>query len=244
MSTNEEIPDGNESTKGIKYLTTLLDYLGEVKERHEKGELSLFNIDIGEYFINLRKFIAPSTVDPSVKAMDGGTSLLERKIHELENLILFLDSREQIYQFITRVNNEEVLADLIRRSLTEPFNPPALASHFLLKSFRKLAERKILPILEDSFAEIPGEYGGIQEADMPDENIEELTFNENMMNYFNSIQERLPASIYDILENEDEDEAFAHFIYILHLIQKGYVNFDPERVEVLLPQDEEDPQKV
>ena len=60
-----------------------------------------------------------------------------------------------------------------------------------------------------------------------------------MMNYFNTIKKKLPCSIDTLFEDEINDIILCtDFVYLLHLLQSGIVNYQKETNFVYIEKDE------
>ncbi|NGX49404.1 MAG: hypothetical protein K940chlam5_01002, partial [Candidatus Anoxychlamydiales bacterium] len=52
-------------------------------------------------------------------------------------------------------------------------------------------------------------------------------FTEKMMDFFNSIKDKLPCSYDDVFEDEKiQSKLFENFVYLLHLIQLNKIKYE------------------
>ena len=127
-----------------------------------------------------------------------------------------------MFNYLNSKPEDSEIYQLLEECWREPFTINTLSLDFLESSKEKLDKRK-------------GETYKIEHVDKIDfkDNflleIPTHKFTEKMMLFFNSIKDKLPCS-YDEIFGEEKSQAklFENFVYLLHLLQEGKIQYQKE----------------
>ena len=202
---------------------TLLTRTRELRDRIQNNEGSMMEVDLKTIFFELKKELSPSDLELGLQIMDNGTHILERKLEEITQFIVFLTERDKILSFLKRGPSEIQLARLLKPAWMAPFRFPHFSLKFLTKSWDQLVGRK-----PDRGAGSKFEHPSLTDKEPPEiiDSFEE-PYEDQMLGYFKEISHLFPATMEEILASDGADENyFEHFSYILHLLQGGYLQFE------------------
>ncbi|MHA1583730.1 MAG: hypothetical protein ACTSVU_08470 [Promethearchaeota archaeon] len=206
-------------------LSELLEQTEKLKVQIENGKTNLIDYNLQDLFLELKSLISPDDLETGISVMENGTLLLEEKLDEIKRFILIMAQKEKISQFLDQNQDDHnILNNLLIQNWINPYEISSLSPEFLSRSWKQLVFNKIIRTKEEviEFHKINQETKnrGIQFVGAP--------FEEKMQHYFQTILSSLPTTIDQLINaSGDKKKYFENFSYILHLLQEGYLLYDP-----------------
>ena len=206
--------------KHIDFSEEIINEIENIKKKVHSGELSLLEIELVPFFANLKNNLNIDNLDRSSFTYKRIFHLLTQKFEELKLLLSSLD-HEQIFLKYLNTNPEDLeIHQFFEDCWRKPFTIDILSLDFLESSKNKLAREKgEIPIIEL-----------VNKIEIKDNFLLEVPtkkFTEKMMDFFNSIKDKLPCSYDDVFEDEKiQSKLFENFVYLLHLLQLGKIKYE------------------
>ena len=206
-------------------LSELLEQTEKLKIQIENGKTNLIDYNLQDLFLELKSLISPDDLETGISVMENGTLLLEEKLDEIKRFILIMAQKEKISQFLDQNQDDHILNNLLIKNWINPYEISSLSPEFLRRSWEQLVFNKTMRTKEKviEFHEINQEAKnrGIQFVGAP--------FEEKMQHYFQTIILFLPTTLDQLINTSgDKKKYFENFSYILHLLQEGYLLYDPK----------------
>jgi len=219
--------------------------MGELQSLFKKTEIlknqifhnhtSLLEEELRDIFESLKSLLSPEDLEVGIKIMNNGTIILQEKVIEIHHYITDLIQKDQIMEYFNNNPTERELYNLILLSWQSPQTFLPFSQSFLDQSVEKLITNKKF---RQKFQENPVPA-------LPDN--KEITiidalqepFIELMKQFCKDILPRCPATIEVLLlqSEKNREDYFAHFSIILHLLQAGYLTYNP-KTKLFSPGDE------
>ncbi|MFX0080550.1 MAG: hypothetical protein ACFE94_02255 [Candidatus Hodarchaeota archaeon] len=197
----------------------------KIKEIHTKvisGDLALLDVELYPIFENLRDSLNINNLNKYSITYKNASQLLIRKFEELKNLINNIDRKEGFLQFLKSNPKDSEICQLLNDCWVKPFSIESLSLDFLEFSRDKLSiKRDYLTTIEH-----------IDRVEVKDTfllEVPEQKFTEKILNFFNSIINKLPCSFDEIFEDDQNQiRIYENFVYLLHLLQLGKIKYQKE----------------
>ena len=204
----------------------------EIQRKVYSGEISLLNLELVPIFNNLRTNLTESNLDNYSKPYKEACGLLDLKFSELKYLLSASTIEKSFSDYLETNPNDDEILHLFDNCWREVFYLDVLSYNFLECSKDLLCrDKKEISIVEPVEIEESDEIFVVK--------IPKRKFTEKMMNYFNTIKKKLPCSIDTLFEDEINDIILCtDFVYLLHLLQSGIVNYQKETNFVYIEKDE------
>lgn len=194
----------------------------DVYKKVISGEVSLLNLELEPIFIELKDSITIYNLFESSKTYKDACELLNQKFEALKILLDSLNYEKKVLQYLKSNPNEMEISELLAECWVKPFTIDALSLKFLVSCNDKLlAQKEKINIIEHVDKEkVEGDF--LLE-------IPKHQFSEKMDAFFDSIKSKLPCSLEDIFEGEqDQIKIYENFVYLLHLLQLGRIQYQKE----------------
>ncbi|MHA1511558.1 MAG: hypothetical protein ACTSRX_07555 [Promethearchaeota archaeon] len=203
-------------------LISLLERISFLKNQVLIGKKSLLDEDLESLFVEFKDLISESDLETSIKIMNDGTIILEKKLDELRDFISIISQKNQILEYLKNSSSDDSFAKILNKIWQSPLLLPHFSLSFLMKSFERLVLNKKSSNLEIFFKDKPilgsPDIRELPEIDKP--------YKMKMFGYLNSIRPVLPATLDDLINNDHSiDVYYENFSYILHLLQLGFLSF-------------------
>lgn len=204
-------------------LISLLERIRFLKNQVLIGKKALLDEDLESLFVEFKDLISESDLETSIKIMNDGTIILEKKLDELRDFISIISQKNQILEYLKNSSSDDSFAKILNKIWQSPLLLPHFSLSFLTKSFERLVLNKKSSNFGIIFKDKPilasPDIRELPEIDKP--------YKIKMFEYLNSIQPILPATLEDLLNNNHSiEDYYEYFSYILHLLQLGYLSYN------------------
>lgn len=203
----------------LDYSTEITKKIESIKNKVYSGEISLLDVELVSIFTELKDTLNIHNLSKYSITYEKIFQLLNQKFEELKLLLSSLDNEKVFLNYLNSKPEDSEIYQLFEECWREPFTINTLSLDFLESSKEKLDKRK-------------GETYKIEHVDKIDfkDNflleIPTHKFTEKMMLFFNSIKDKLPCSYDEIfIEEKSQVKLFKNFVYLLHLLQLGKVQY-------------------
>ncbi len=191
-----------------------------IKKKVISGEKSLLEIELVPLFVNLKKNLNVDNLDKSSSTYNRIFHLLAQKFEELKLLLSSLDQTQIFLDYLKTNPGDLEICQFLEGCWRKPFTIDTISLDFLESSKNKLTREKgetltlelvnKIDIKEDFLLEIPTKK-----------------FTDKMMEFFNSIKDKLPCSYEDVFKDEKtQSKLFENFVYLLHLLQLNKIKYE------------------
>lgn len=190
-----------------------------IQKKILSGEVNLLDLELVPLFDELKDSLTVHNLEKSSETYKNACLLLNQKFDELKSMLNSLESEKQFLNYLNSNPSDLELYSLLNGCWRDVFVIDAMSLAFLELSQKRLSIDRGGPITIEHLkkAKIKGNF--LLE-------IPKHKFTERMMNFFNSIREKLPCSLEDIFEEYTEQEKiYEHFVYLLHLLQLGKIKY-------------------
>ncbi|KKN18448.1 hypothetical protein LCGC14_0955570 [marine sediment metagenome] len=206
----------------LDYSEEITKKIEDIKSKVLSGDISLLDIELVPIFNSLKNTLSTYNINKYSTTYKKVFRLLIQKFEELKFLLTQLDNEEIFLNYLNTNPEDLEIYQLFEGCWKKPFNIESLSLRFLESSKDKLCtEKRAFPIItlvdkielkENFLLEVPKQK-----------------FTEKMMDFFNSIKDKLPCS-YDEIFEEDKVQVkiFEKFVYLLHLLQLGKIKYQKE----------------
>jgi len=219
----------------MENLQSLFEKTEVLKNLIFHNHTSLLEEDLQDIFDSLKSLLSPEDLEMGINIMKNGTLILQEKVTEIHHYITDLIQKDEIVQFFQNNPTDRELFELIRLSWHSPQTFLPFSQSFLDKSVEKLVTNK----------KYRQKYQEIAVPPLPDN--KEITLFETSQEPFIALMKQFyiiilplcPATFETLLLNSKKniDDYFTHFSILLHLLQAGYLTYDPE-TKLFAPGDE------
>ncbi|MFW9998553.1 MAG: hypothetical protein ACFE9Q_01450 [Candidatus Hodarchaeota archaeon] len=203
----------------------------DIKKKVLSGELSLLDVELFPIFENLKDSLNIYNIDKYSITYTSAFKLLSQKFEELKIYLSYLDNKDKFINFIKTNPKDFEISELLEDCWMKPFTIKTLSLEFLEYSIERLIADK-----QDLFSIEP-----IDKIDIKTNFLLEIfdkKFTEKMDAFFESIKHKLPCSYDEIFDGEeDQIKIFEYFVYLLHLLQLGRLNYQKETNFLYLQED-------
>ena len=194
----------------------------DIKTRVLSGEISLLDIKLVPIFENLKDSLNIYNINEYSITYMSAFQLLYQKFEELRIFLNYLDNKDKFLNFIKTNPKDTEIFELLEDCWREPFIIDTLSLEFLEYSKDRLGAKKGEPFTIETIEKIDSKESFLLE--IPDKK-----FTEKMIEFFDSIKNKLPCSYDEIFNDEDDQiKIFEYFVYLLHLLQVGKLKYQKE----------------
>ncbi len=197
----------------------------KIKDIHDsilEGKISLLDLELVPMFNQIRDTLNIDNLDTESLIYKNTCEILNQKFDELKKLLSSLDTQEKFTQYMNSEPSDAEIYDLFEGCWSKVFTLDALSMDFL-----EISKERLSKLIKKSYS--------IEHLQKTDEGgdfileVPKLKFSEKMMEFFNTIQDKLPCSFEVIFEDEsDQIEIFEKFVFLLHLLQIGIIKYQKE----------------
>ena len=204
----------------------------EIQRKVYSGEISLLDLELVPIFENLKNTLTERNLDNYSKPYKDACGLLDLKFTELKNLLGASLIEKIFLEYLQKTPTEEEILQLFDNCWREVFYLDIISYNFLEFSKDLLCrEREIIPEVEPiEMDHTKGEFVV---------KIPQHKFTEKMMMYYSKIKDKLPCSIDTLFKDElDDINLCKDFVYLLHLLQSGIVQYQKETNFIYIKEDD------
>ena len=196
-----------------------------IKDIHDgilEGKISLLDLELVPMFNQIRDTLNVDNLDKESLIYKNTCEILNQKFDQLKKLLSSLDTQEKFTQYMNSEPSDAEIYELFEGCWSRIFTLDTLSMDFL-----EISKERLSKLIKKSYSiehlqKI--DEGGVFILEVP-----KLKFSEKMMEFFNSIQDKLPCSFEAIFEDEsDQIEIFEKFVFLLHLLQIGIIKYQKE----------------
>jgi len=193
-----------------------------IKNRVLSGEISLLETDLVPIFENLKDSLTIYNISKYSRTYKSAFQLLSQKFEELKIFLSYLDNQDKFLKFLKANPRDIEIYQVFEDCWREPFTIDALSLKFLEYSKERLVLEKGEPLKIEPIDKIKLKEDFLLE-------VPEKRFTEKMLAFFNIIKDKLPCPYEEIFGDElDQMKIFENFVYILHLLQLGKIQYQKE----------------
>ena len=193
-----------------------------IKNRVLSGEISLLETDLVPIFENLKDSLTIYNISKYSRTYKSAFQLLSQKFEELKIFLSYLDNQDKFLKFLKANPRDIEIYQVFEDCWREPFTIDALSLKFLEYSKERLVLEKGEPLKIEPIDKIKLKEDFLLE-------VPEKRFTEKMLAFFNIIKDKLPCTYEEIFGDElDQMKIFENFVYILHLLQLGKIQYQKE----------------
>ncbi|MEE9379416.1 MAG: hypothetical protein V3V33_15430 [Candidatus Lokiarchaeia archaeon] len=190
-----------------------------IKKRVLAGEVSLLDVELVPIFENLKDSLTIYNISKYSNTYKSAFQLLSQKFEELKIFLSYLDNQNKFLKFLKSNPKDMEIYQLFEDCWRDPFIIDALSLEFLEYSKDRLVTKKPEPLKIEHLDKI--NLKGTFLLEIP-----EKRFTDKMLAFFNIIKDKLPCSYEELFEDEfDQLKIFENFVYLLHLLQLGKINY-------------------
>ncbi|UCC18904.1 MAG: hypothetical protein JSV62_12455 [Promethearchaeota archaeon] len=193
-----------------------------IKTKVLAGEVSLLDIELVSLFEDLKDSLNIFNINNYSMTYKNAFQLLSQKFEELKIFLSYLDNKDKFLAFLKTSPKDTEIFQLLEDCWRDPFTVDALSLEFLKYSKDRLIARKGEALVIEP----------IDKIQIKENFILELTsgkFTEKMLEFYETIKDRLPCSYDEIFEDEkDQLKIFENFVFLLHLLQIGKIKYQKE----------------
>jgi len=197
----------------------------KIKEIYDKvirGELSLLDYELVPIFNELKDSLSTSNINNYSKTYIEACNLLDTKFEELKALLNSFDEEKQFKEYLESEPSDQEILYLFNNCWIKTFDLSILSYDFIEASKERLIHEKYTPIIIEH----------LKKEKSNDKFILELPkhkFTEKLLEFFESVKDKLPCSFYEIFDEDlDQIVLYQQFVYILHLLQLGKIQYQAE----------------
>ena len=197
----------------------------KIKDIHDdilEGKISLLDLELVPIFNQIKDNLNVDNLDKHSLIYKNTCELLNQKFDELKNLLSSLDTQEKFTKYLNTNPTDVEIYELFNGCWSKTFTLDALSIDFL-----EISKEKLSKLIKKSYSIEhlqKKEEGGVFILEVP-----KLKFSEKMMEFFNSIQGKLPCPFDEVFEDDsDQIKIFEKFVYLLHLLQIGKLKYQKE----------------
>ncbi|MBD3214622.1 MAG: hypothetical protein GF311_18570 [Candidatus Lokiarchaeota archaeon] len=193
-----------------------------VFDKVHAGEISLLDYELVPIFQELKDSLNTSNLDNYSKTYVEACNLLDKKFEELKELLNSLDEEKKFLEYLESEPSDSEISALFMDCWIKTFHSPILSYNFLEESKDRLIRERTSPlVIEHLQAEKSNEKFILE--------LPKHKFTEKMMNFFETIKDTLPCSFYEVFgEETNQLELYKQFVYLLHLLQIGKIQYQME----------------
>ena len=204
----------------VKDITKELnERIDEIQKKILSGEVKLLDLELVPLFDDLKDSLTVQNLEESSETYKNACVLLNQKFDELRSMLSSLDSEKQFLKYLNSNPSDSELYTLLNACWRDILIIDAISLDFLELSQKRLGIDREGPITIEH----------LHKAKIKDNFLLEIPkrkFTEKMMEFYNSIQEKLPCSLEDLFEDYTEQEIiYENFVYLLHLFQLGKLKY-------------------
>lgn len=194
----------------------------DIKTRILSGEISLLDIELVPIFEDLKDSLNIYNINEYSITYMSAFQLLRQKFEELRIFLNYLDNKDKFLHFIKTDPKDTEIFELFEDCWREPFVISTLSLEFLEYSKDRLVAKKGEPFTIETIEKIDSKESFLLE-------IPHKKFTEKMIEFFDSIKNKLPCSYDEIFDDvDDQIKIFEYFVYFLHLLQIGKLKYQKE----------------
>jgi len=204
----------------VKDITKELnERIDEIQKKILSGEVKLLDLELVPLFDDLKDSLTVQNLEESSETYKNACVLLNQKFDELRSMLSSLDSEKQFLKYLNSNPSDSELYTLLNACWRDILIIDAISLDFLELSQKRLGIDREGPITIEH----------LHKAKIKDNFLLEIPkrkFTEKMMEFYNSIQEKLPCSLEDLFDDYTEQEIiYENFVYLLHLFQLGKIKY-------------------
>jgi hypothetical protein len=193
-----------------------------IQERILLGKIRLLDLELVPLFNELKDTLTINNLETSSEIYKKTCNLLDQKFEELKVLLSSLESNEKFLNYLKSEPSDSELYDLMLSCWNDVFLIDSLSFDFMALSQKKLFKERISHKIVENLKKIKVKDQFLVE-------VPEQRFTEKMMNYYNSIQNKLPCQFDELFEDEiTQDKIYEKFVLLLHLLQLGKIKYQKE----------------
>ena len=185
-----------------------------------EGKISLLDLELVPMFNQIKDTLNVDNLDKHSKIYKNACELLNQKFDELKSLLSSLDTQEKFTKYLNTNPTDIEIYELFEGCWSKIFTLDALSMDFL-----EISKERLSKLIRKSYSIEhlqKKDKGGVFILEVP-----KLKFSEKMMEFFNSIQGKLPCSFDEVFEDDsDQMKIFEKFVYLLHLLQIGKLKYE------------------
>ena len=206
----------------VDFSEEIINEIESIKKKVLSGKFSLLEIELVPLFANLKNNLNVDNLDRSSVTFKRIFHLLTQKFEELKLLLRSLD-HEQIFLKYLNTNPDDIeIYQFFEGCWRKPFTIDTISLDFLESSKNKLAREKSEKLSIEIVDKIKFKENFLLE-------VPTKKFTDKMMDFFNSIKDKLPCSYDNVFKDEKiQTKLFENFVYLLHLLQLRKVNYQKE----------------
>ncbi|MHA2049781.1 MAG: hypothetical protein ACW986_09225 [Promethearchaeota archaeon] len=194
----------------------------EIQTQILSGELTMLDIELAPIFETLKKSITIKNISDSSSMYNDAFQLLVQKYEELKVLINKLDRKESFFMFLKSNPVDSDILQLLEGCWIKPFNIESLSLDFLTSSQEKLSLGHLIQPPIKHLDKVETKQNFLLE-------VPEYQYSEKIINFFESIEHKLPCAFDAIFEEEQNQiKIYENFVYLLHLLQMGKIKYQKE----------------
>ncbi|MHA1913465.1 MAG: hypothetical protein ACW97V_03755 [Promethearchaeota archaeon] len=194
----------------------------EIQTQILSGELTMLDIELAPIFETLKKSITIKNISDSSSMYNDAFQLLVQKYEELKVLINKLDRKESFFMFLKSNPVDSDILQLLEGCWIKPFNIESLSLDFLTSSQEKLSLGHLIQPPIKHLDKVETKQTFLLE-------VPEYRYSEKIINFFESIEHKLPCAFDAIFEEEQNQiKIYENFVYLLHLLQMGKIKYQKE----------------
>ena len=206
----------------LDYSEEINKKIEDIKKKIVSRDISLLDIELVPIFKNLKDTLNIYNINKYSTTYKKGFRLLIQKFEELKFLLTYLDNEEILLNYLNTNPGDLEIYQLFEGCWKKPFNIETLSLRFLESSKDKLCSKKEVFSTVDFVEKIELKESFLLE-------VPKQKYTEKMMIFFNSIKDKLPCSYDDIFEEHIQQiKIFEDFVYLLHLLQLGMIQYQKE----------------
>jgi hypothetical protein len=193
-----------------------------IQERILLGKIRLLDLELVPLFNELKDTLTINNLETSSEIYKKTCNLLDQKFEELKVLLSSLESNEKFLNYLKSEPSDSELYDLMLSCWNDVFLIDSLSIDFMALSQKKLFKERISYKIVENLKRIKVKDQFLVE-------VPKQRFTEKMMNYYNSIQNKLPCQFDELFEDEiTQDKIYEKFVLLLHLLQLGKIKYQKE----------------
>lgn len=204
----------------VKDITEELnERINALQKKILSGEVKLLDLELVPFFDELKDSLTVQNLEKSSVTYKNACLLLNQKFDELRLMLNSLESEKQFVNFLNSKPSDLEIYNLLSECWRNIFMIDVISLDFLELSQKRLdIDRRGLITIEH-----------LQKAKVKDKFLLEIPkhkFTEKMMQFYESILEKLPCTLEAIFEEYTEQEViYENFVYLLHLLQLNKLKY-------------------
>lgn len=201
---------------------SIIEQIEEIERDFINGNIKLLNYELVPLFESIESSLQVSNLNNYSSSYKKACELLYEKFKELKKLIRSFESEKLYLNFLKEEPTDQEIAALFKGCWKRTFLLNQTSAKFLEACKKKLCAKKKSKkkVLETEAVQSTEEF----RLEIPKQK-----FSEKMMDFYQTIQDRLPCPYKEIFKQEkNQIEIYEKFIYLLHLIQMGKIKYQKE----------------